>query len=217
MVLFFTSLLGMAGLLPQPLYDLYYHALNTMPGEDVPPYMQKFEGMWHISLIPSMNESDFGPCHTLSGTVTAHNGIFSGTVGQPGLVFTFKAAATPDGLLAGTLMLNASKNGTLQGVIVGTSGVGEWSDSLDCSGSIQFAKADAVVDPTQGRVVSFDGMPTLVRGGVSTPLQIGESLYVGDTIQTGAGGVLVALGSAFTLQTKTIPSHTTFTVFGDSQ
>ena len=209
---FLLFLLGIAGFLPQSFYDEYHSVVGLLPGGGALPYMQKFEGGWSVSFIPRAGETDLGTCSKLDGTVYVHNGVFTGSIGSvSGPPIAFTATADIKGAVTGKIRSNAGESGTFEASVAGANGSGTWSDVFDCTGSLALSKRDPVVDPVGGHIVSFTGNPTLVRGGVTEPLTIGEQLYSGDIVQASGGSViLVGLG----LYPQTVENGTEFTVSG---
>lgn len=215
LVLFFSSIMLVFAytfdMLPGPAYSLVYQAELSIPflRSTIPPSLEKFEGTWNIVFAPTRAQSDLGLCAIASGTLHAHAGMFTGTVGEGGSALQFTASTTDDGRLTGTLGGKSSvRKGTLVANLSNGSGRGVWNDQYECSGAIVLTKQEAVSDPVQGTVVAADADADVVRRGATRPLLPGMSLYSGDVIETNHGTVSLGMGLNFGTPVTLSPSMT---------
>ena len=200
-------------LLPAPVYSFLYGIESSVPffNTSVPPYLQKFEGNWMMTLTPTSAESELGDCSIISGLLHVQKGVFSGSIGPLGSAFVVVASTTEDGALSGTFGGTTVRMGTLTATLQNGEGAGRWSDTYNCSGTVQLEKQDPVIDPVKGRVVSEQGVAELLRGSTSEVLFPGLALYQDDKIVTQDGSVLLGLGSDFGTAV-TVPANSTYKV-----
>jgi hypothetical protein len=209
-VLFLSGL----GLVPASVYAFLHTVEGTIPflQPSVMPFTENFEGTWTVTFNPSVAESDIATCDTLTGSLHVHHGEFSGTLGPFGAAVPFHANTTEQGVLIGSFGGTTAHTGTISGTLQNGAGSGMWSDSFSCGGTVTFKKEDPVIDPVQGKVVSFKGDVQLVRGGETGFVSPGLPLYVGDELQVGDGSVLLGMG--FALSPVTLLSNMTYVVPG---
>lgn len=206
-----------AGLLPQNVYSPLYGFLDALPftehADD--PALQKFEGHWMLTFSAEASSSPLGTCLNFTTVVAAHDGMFMGHVTIPGYLISIEASTTENGAVSGklssTLSDTGAYGGAFSGAISGASGSGSWQDTFQCRGTWQLKKTAPVVDPTQARIISVDGLVTITRDGNRLYAEPQENLYAGDVVQTPTGGdATLEEGSGEEL--VTIPENTTYTV-----
>jgi hypothetical protein len=201
------------GAVPAPVYSFLYELELSIPfvNSSVPPYLQKFEGNWQITLTPQNAETELGSCVVISGLLHVHDGVFSGVAGELGSSYPFIASTTPDGALSGTFGGTTLRMGNFAATLADGQGNGTWSDSYGCQGSAVLQKQDQIVDPVKGKIVSANNGAYMMRGGGQVALYPGLLLYAGDEIITGNGTALLGMGADFGTPIS-VPSQGTYTV-----
>lgn len=187
-------------MLPPSAYGVAYELRTKLPflGLSGPPSLEKYEGTWSITFIPSRAQSEIGTCAIESGLLNAHKGIFTGTVGGVGTTMPLYASTTDNGRFTGVLGGSSSvRKGTLVADIYKGSGRGVWNDLYECGGTIILNKQQAVIDPVKGKAVSVDGDVELRREGAVRPLLPNIPLYEGDLIEARSGSATLGMGADF--------------------
>lgn len=201
-------LAGLFGQLPDSLQVRFAETIGSFSGSPA-PYLQKFEGRWQLTLGDGGSAQGLD-CSGGQAIVAVHNGAFAARLDLPGKTRNIQGAIAWDGALQGTIAAGP-QSGSIKGAVSGVVGQGSWKDVFDCSGTVTLAKLDPVVDPAIGRVVSFGGSLTLVRGDGSQGAYADELLYVGDRLTAGGGDATLSFG-LYPPKVVTVPSGTTYTV-----
>lgn len=188
------------GILPSSFYSAMHTIENRVRlGLGIyatEPYLQKFEGRWALSFVPSEVESQIGNCAHAEGDVVVRNGVLTGTVysKSPDLSFSVSGSVREDGTLRGSTQ-TGGRTGKFSGSVAGARGSGVWNDAIDCTGALSLTKKDAIIDPIQGKVVAVQGSVYIKRGTELVLAYPNQVLYVNDEIQVGDGGdARVSLG-----------------------
>jgi hypothetical protein len=189
-----TMLLYKLNYLPQPVYAFLYQYVATSSKASY-PYLEKFEGHWTVAFEPNVTGTDIVRCSSETGTVKVHNGHVTGTVGELSRYVSVDAKVDTNGVLAGITKRGSDEAGAVHALLANGRGAGDWSDALDCKGSITLTKLEPVVDPVAGKLISFGGSVKLLRSGVKTDPLPGVLLYDGDAIEVAAGSkIFLSLG-----------------------
>lgn len=175
----------------------WYWASTHLVGPSA-PYLQKFDGRWHLALVPDKVSQTSGVgCPDQESDVSVRNGSLSDQ-SLLNRTLGLEASITPEGALSGTFMMNKSRDGIITATLSGSSGQGTWRDNFECKGTLTLKKIDPVIDPVVARVVSAH-QAVLVRAGESRELLPGMVLYAGDRVEAREGGqALLAVGIAQT-------------------
>ncbi len=207
---FGTMLLYKLNFLPQPVYAFLYQRLEPS-SKSTSPFLQKFEGHWAISFEPNVTGTDIIRCSSETGTLSIHNGAVTGTVGELSRYVAVQAKVDTNGTLAGKTKRGSDEAGEVTAQLNQGTGRGEWSDAIDCKGSIALTKVEPIIDPVLGKLVSFGGSVKLLRINIESDPLPGQLLYEGDVIEVPDGGkAYVSLGSAG--QPLTLVGKTTYEI-----
>lgn len=207
---------AMYGALPAPLQG----PLAQLSGVFAPraaskPYLEQYEGRWHITLTSGQGNAGTD-CVGGEADTRVHDGAFTASILTQGhSARTLNAAIAADGTFAGTVTVGASgQSGVAAGSVSGAAGSGQWQDDYGCKGDINLQKLDPVVDPTVGTLANYTGHVSVMRGADSVRVYPSMALYQGDVVSVSGGEATLSFGvyppKVVTVgdgQPYTVPAH----------